>query len=74
MGLSIAISGGIVLSVMLLAFMTIPGFSEKIVSIGEFSTESMALATTIQDNYSSSQVSTIDIEISDDIRSGDKIQ
>ena len=33
MGLSIAISGGIILSVMLLVFMTIPGLMEKFVSI-----------------------------------------
>ena len=47
MGLSIAISGGIILSVMLLVFMTVPGLMEKFVSIGETSTDSMVLATTI---------------------------
>ncbi len=68
---------------MLIVFMTIPGLSEKIVSIGESSTESIALAT-IQDNYSSdenqlvgvkdslSRISTMNIEIYDGIRSGDK--
>jgi len=43
MGLSIAISGGIILSVMLLVFMTIPGLIENFVSIGETSSKTSDL-------------------------------
>ncbi len=43
MGLSIAISGGIILSVMLLVFMTVPGMMEKFVSIGETSSKTSDL-------------------------------
>ena len=43
MGLSIAISGGIILSVMLLVFMTVPGLMEKFVSIGETSSKTSDL-------------------------------
>ena len=43
MGLSIAISGGIILSVMLLVFMTVPGLMEKFVSIGETSSKASDL-------------------------------
>jgi len=43
MGLSVAISGGIILSVMLLVFMTLPDLMEKFVSIGETSSKTSDL-------------------------------
>jgi len=43
LGLSIAISGGIILSVMLLVFMTVPDLMEKFVSIGETSSKTSDL-------------------------------
>jgi hypothetical protein len=43
LGLSIAISGAIILSVMLLVFMTVPGLMEKFVSIGEISSKTSDL-------------------------------
>jgi len=42
-GSNIAISGGIILSVMLLVFMTVPGLMEKFVSIGVTSSKTSDL-------------------------------